>query len=183
YIGTRQLKISQILDLNAGQVLGAGTAGQPYFVKFGRTVQTGVLGPVGRNQYDALQTKLQRRFRTGIQFYTGYTFSKAIGICCDELGDNPPMIQIPSLLYLTRALEPFDRPHNFNATVVAELPFGKGKRWVNEGPLAHLAGGWSINGLLTAYSGRPFSVSASGTSLNAPGNTQRANQIKSKVEI
>ena len=35
YVGSRQLKINQRLDLNAGQVLGAGTAGQPYFVKFG----------------------------------------------------------------------------------------------------------------------------------------------------
>lgn len=183
YVGTRQLKISQILDLNAGQTLGAGTAGQPFFAKFGRTVQTGVLGPVGRNQYDSLQTKLQRRFSQGIQFNAAYTFSKAIGICCDELSDNPPAIQIPQFLYLTRAREPFDRPHNFNATVVAELPFGRGKRWAKDGVAAALAGGWSVNGLLTAYSGRPFSVSASGTSLNAPGNTQRADQIKPKVEI
>ena len=68
-------------------------------------------------------------------------------------------------------------------TVVAELPFGKGKRWAKEGVLARLAGGWSVNGLLTAYSGRPFSVSASDASLNAPGNIQRANQVKPKVEI
>jgi hypothetical protein len=105
-------------------------------------VQTGVLGPVGRNQYDGLQTKLQRRFSSGIQFNAAYTFSKAIGICCDELSDNPPAIQIPSLFYLTRALMPFDRTHNFNTTVVAELPFGKGKRWLNDGVLAQLAGGW-----------------------------------------
>ena len=31
YVGTRQLKISQTLDLNAGQVLGAGRNGQPFF--------------------------------------------------------------------------------------------------------------------------------------------------------
>lgn len=183
YIGTRQLKISQILDLNAGQVLGAGTAGQPFFSRFGRTVQTGLLGPVSNNVYDALQTKLQRRLSNGIQFNAAYTFSKALGICCDELSDNPPAIQIPSLLYLARSLMPYDRTHNFNTTVVAELPFGKGKRWAQEGVAAALAGGWSINGLFTSYSGRPFSVSAAGTSLNAPGNTQRADQIKPQVAI
>src|SRR5262245_56176031 len=98
YIGTRQLKISQTLDLNAGQVLGAGTAGQPFFAKFGRTVQTALLTPVGRNQYDALQAKLQRRFSDGIQINAAYTFSKAIGICCDELSDSLPAIQIPQYL-------------------------------------------------------------------------------------
>jgi len=183
YAGTRQLKISQTLDLNAGQILGAGTAGQPFFAKFGRTVQTAVLTPVGRNQYDALQTRIHRRFSNGVQFSAGYTFSKAIGICCDELSDSTPAIQIPSLLYLARALEPFDRTHNFNMTVVAELPFGKGKRWLTDGWAAALAGGWTINGLMTSYSGRPFSVSASDASLSAPGNVQRANQIKPDVQI
>ncbi|HKQ75974.1 MAG TPA: TonB-dependent receptor [Blastocatellia bacterium] len=183
YIGTRQLKISQTLDLNAGQILGAGRNGQPFFAKFGRTVQTALLTPVGRNQYDSLQTKLQRRFSNGIEMNVAYTFSKAIGICCDELSDSLPAIQIPQFMGLARALEPFDRPHNFNTTVVAGLPFGRGKRWAKDGVLAHLAGGWSVNGLLTAYSGRPFSVSASDASLNAPGNVQRANQVKPKVEI
>jgi hypothetical protein len=37
YVASRQIHISQILNLNAGQVLGAGQAGQPYFQKFGRT--------------------------------------------------------------------------------------------------------------------------------------------------
>lgn len=182
YIGARQLKISQTLDLNAGQVFGAGAAGQPFFSRFGRTVQTALLTPVGRNQYDSLQTKIQRRFG-GVQFNAAYTFSKAIGICCDELSDSLPAIQIPQYLYLARSREPFDRPHNFNTTVVAELPFGKGKRLVRDGVLSKFAGGWSVNGLLTAYSGRPFSVSASDASLNAPGNTQRADQIKSEVQI
>jgi hypothetical protein len=39
-----------------------------------------------------------------------------------------------------------------------------------------------VNGLFVAYSGNPFSVSASGASLNTPGNTQRANQVKSSVQ-
>ena len=46
-----------------------------------------------------------------------------------------------------------------------------------------LAGGWQLNGLIAAYSGTPFTVSASGTSLNAPGNSQRANLVKSNVAI
>ena len=183
YVGTRQLKISQTLDLNAGQVLGAGTAGQPFFSKFGRTVQTAILTPVGRNQYDALQTRIQRRFTSGIQFSAGYTFSKALGFCCDELSDSTPAIQIPSYFYLARSLEPFDRTHNFNLTMVAELPFGRTKEWLKEGWGAALAGGWSVNALMTSYSGRPFSVSASDASLNAPGNIQRANQIKPEVAI
>ena len=37
YVATRQRDINQIMDANAGQVIGAGNAGRPLFVKFGRT--------------------------------------------------------------------------------------------------------------------------------------------------
>ena len=56
-----------------------------------------------------------------------YTWSKVIGICCDELSDNPPRVQALNYFYLNRALMPYDRTHNFNASFVAELPFGTGK--------------------------------------------------------
>ena len=46
-----------------------------------------------------------------------------------------------------------------------------------------LVSGWQLNSLLSRYSGTPFSVSASGTSLNATGNTQRADQVKPTVAI
>ena len=76
YVGSRQVKINQRLDLNAGQVLGAGTAGQPYFAKFGRTTATELLTPIGHNKYDSLQTSLQRRMSQGVSVNFNYTFSK-----------------------------------------------------------------------------------------------------------
>jgi hypothetical protein len=78
---------------------------------------------------------------------------------------------------------PYDRPHNFNASFIWEMPFGRNKRWASSGIASKLAGGWQFNGLISAYSGTPFTVSASGTSLNAPGNSQRANLVKPTVQI
>ena len=49
--------------------------------------------------------------------------------------------------------------------------------------LSWLVGGWQINGILSAVSGSPFYVTSSGTSLNAPGSAQRADQVKEEVEI
>jgi hypothetical protein len=46
-----------------------------------------------------------------------------------------------------------------------------------------IVGGWQINNILSFYSGTPFSVTASGTSLNAPENDQRADQVVEDVEI
>ena len=64
----------------------------------------------------------------------------------------------------------------------AELPFGARKRWASGGISRFILGGWQVNGLLAAYSGPPFSVTADGTSLNAPGNAQTADQVKASVQ-
>ena len=40
-----------------------------------------------------------------------------------------------------------------------------------------------MNGVFAAYSGRPFNLTASGTSLNMPGNAQTPDQVKDNVEI
>jgi hypothetical protein len=184
YVATRQSEINQILDLNAGQTPGLGNAGRPLFVQFGRTAHSGLLTNVGWSRYDSLQTSLRRRLAQGVQATLSYTWSKSFGICCDTLSDNPPQVQAMEYFDLNRARLNFDRPHNFQASFVAELPFGPGKPFVNGPGLASaLAGGWQVNALVSAYSGAPFSVTAADTSLNMTGNVQRADQVKSDVEI
>ena len=67
---------------------------------------------------------------------------------------------------------------------VAELPFGSGKRFLHDGGIASaLAGGWQVNGLFGAYSGKPFSVTSDATSLQMNGSNQMADQIKPEVTI
>jgi TonB-dependent receptor-like protein/carboxypeptidase family protein len=184
YVGSRQRDINQIMDANAGQVLGAGNAGRPLFVGFGRTGSTGILSNPGWSNYDSLQTSLTRRMANGFQVTAAYTFSKALGICCDQLSDGSPRIQALQYFKLNEALLPDDRPHNFQASFVAELPFGAGKPLLHNGGIAAaVAGGWQVNGLFGAYSGKPFSVSADGTSLQLNGSNQMADQIKPTVAI
>jgi hypothetical protein len=185
YVGTRQRDINQILDQNAGQIPGAGNAGRPYFLKFGRTVETARLTNVGWNNYDSLQSSLQRRLAKGVSLNMAYTYSKTFGICCDLLSDNPPVVQATDYFELAEARLNIDRPHNFQTSVVAELPFGPDKPFLNssDGIVSALVRGWQVNGLLSAYSGAPFSISADGASLNMTGSTQQADQIKSDVAI
>lgn len=42
--------------------------------------------------------------------------------------------------------------------------------------------GWQINGIFSAYQGRPYTLTASGAALNMPGNLQTPDQIKPTVE-
>src|SRR5205814_8938275 len=75
------------------------------------------------------------------------------------------------------------RTHNFQTYTVYELPFGRGRKWANRGVAAAIAGGWTVNTILSRMSGTPFSVTSSGTSLNAPGNTQTADLVLPTVQI
>ena len=182
YVGTRGVAIPQEFNANAGQV-GGGTASQPFNQLYGNTANVYYITEVNHTHYDALQTNLQRRFSQGILANFSYTFSKNTGICCNDIADQPPAINLPQYFKLARSLEPFDRTHHFTASLAAELPFGRNKAFLHDGIAAKIAGGWQLNTLIAAYSGKPFSVTTSGTALNAPGNTQRADQIKPTVEI
>ncbi|HZQ54252.1 MAG TPA: TonB-dependent receptor [Bryobacteraceae bacterium] len=183
YVGDRQIKQLQVMNVNAGAVPGAGTAGEPLFQRFGRTGSSGLIENYGRNSYDSLQTKLIKSYSNGLTLNATYTFSKALALCCDTLSDKNPAIQAPQYRNLNKALWAANRTHMFAMSSVYQLPFGPGKTWLTHGFAGTIARGWQIQGILTMYSGQPFSVSADGTSLSAPGNTQRANQVKQKVAI
>jgi hypothetical protein len=184
YVGTRQRDINQILDANAGQVIGAGNAGRPLFQRFGRTGATGILTNPGWSNYDALQTSVTRRLSQGVQTTISYTRARAFGICCDTLSDNPPQVQALEYFHLNEARLPHDRPHNLQASFVVELPFGRGRSVLNDGGAASaILGGWQVNGLFSAYSGSPFTVTSAATSLDMPGSNQMADQVSSTVQI
>jgi hypothetical protein len=91
---------------------------------------------------------------------------------------------IPEYYDLNRSVSGLDRRHNLQFTNIVSLPFGRGQKWLNDGGiLSAIAGNWQTNSIIAVMSGRPFSVTASANSLNAPGNTQRADQVKPEVEI
>jgi hypothetical protein len=182
YVATRQVRQFGFLNLNWAPI-GTGTAGQQLYKPFGRSATTQVISPIGGSHYDSLQARLQRRFGAGFLMQTAYTWSKCITTSGPENSDGMPRIAIPEFYGLNRSVCNIDRTHNLRISYIAELPFGKGKRYLKEGILLPaLLGGWQLNGLLSFYSGGPFSVTASGTSLNAPGSSQRADQVKANVQ-
>jgi Carboxypeptidase regulatory-like domain len=183
YVGTRQIDQLGFKELNWSPI-GGEQAGRQLNQKFGRTGQTRLIAPIGDSQYDALQARLDRRFANGIQMGVSYTLSKSTGIAGNPNSDGALRINIPEYYDLNKGLSDFDRTHNLNITSIVELPFGPERRWLNDGGVvSQIVGGWQVNNILSFYSGTPFSVTASGTSLAAPENDQRADQVKSDVQI
>jgi hypothetical protein len=184
YVATRTVGQAGSFDVNAGRP-GLGTAGQPLNVRFpGRNAPTTLYDGFANSHYDSLQTSLKRRFSNGLQMQANYTWSKAMGLV-NLGGDNDSGLAIndPAFRNLNRAVLNIDTPHNIQFSGGYELPLGKGRRWLSDNRLASaFAGGWQLSWLFGAFSGTPFSVTASGTSLNAPNNTQRADQVKAEVK-
>jgi hypothetical protein len=181
YVATRTVRELAFLDLNAGQVLGAGKAGQPLYSLFGRDAMTGFILPVGTGHYDSLQAQLQRRFSQGLGLTVNYTWSKAINAV--YASDYSPAIQALQYLNMNRSMTGFDRTHNLQIMNIWQLPFGTGKRWLGSSGRAvnAVVSGWQVNSLISIMSGVPFTVYASGN-LNMPGNTQTADQVKPSVK-
>jgi hypothetical protein len=182
YVGTRQKDQLGFRELNWSPI-GGGTAGRQ-LARFGRTAQTRVVAPIGDSDYNALQTRLDRRFSNGFQLGVSYTLSKSMGIEGAPNSDGIAAIKIPEFYHLNRAISSFDRTHNVQISNIVELPFGQGRRWLNGGGIgAAIASGWQINNILSFYSGTPFNVTSSGTSLDAPESDQRADQVVADVTI
>ena len=183
YVGTRQVDQLGYRELNWAPI-GGGQAGRQLFRAFGRDAQTRLVAPVGNSHYHSLQSRLERRFANGFQLQANYTWSRSMGIAGNDDSDGTPRISIPEFYHLNRALSSFDRTHALHILGIAELPFGKGRRWLNTGGLlSGIVGGWQMNHAISFYSGTPFTITASGTSLNAPGNSQMADQVKPEVKI
>jgi Carboxypeptidase regulatory-like domain/TonB dependent receptor len=182
YVGSASVRGFAFLDINASQIPGSGNDGRPLFDKFGRTSATREWDGRTHSNYHSLQATLNRRFTNGLLIKSAYTFSKAI--------DEAPYsdwtefrYNASSVFSRNRALADHDVPHNFQLGVLYELPFGEGKKWATTGTSSAILGGWQLNGLFAAYSGRVFNLTASGASLNMPGNAQTPDQVKDNVEI
>ena len=182
YVGSASVRGFAFLDINASQIPGSGNDGRPLFAKFGRTTTTREWDGRTHSNYHSLQATLNRRFTNGLLIKSAYTFSKAI--------DQAPYSDWTEFRYnaasafsRNRALADHDVPQNFQLGVLYELPFGEGKKWATTGASSAILGGWQLNGLFAAYSGRVFNLTASGASLNMPGNAQTPDQVKDNVEI
>jgi outer membrane receptor protein involved in Fe transport len=179
YVGSHSVHLLADYDVNAGSP-GSGTAGLPFAAQFGRTIPTNMWDGYLSSNYHSLQVAVNRSFAKGLMLKGAYTLAKAIDYTDDDgwaaVGWNwAPVFQ------RNRAVAGFDRTHTLQMGWLYELPMGKGKMLAKSGPAAWVLGGWQVSGIMSAYTGTPFTVGAPGSSLNAPNNSQTADQVNTTV--
>ena len=138
----------------------------------------------GNSIYHGLLFSTEKRFTNGLSFLLSYTFRRPLKTGSPALDSTPAgsdQPQDPRNLRLERGLSPHDVRSRFIYSYVYELPFGKGKRFVNSAPRALdlLLGGWQTNGVASLQTERrtltfinSFDVSNTGTS-NPRANESR----------
>jgi len=142
-----------------------------------------LLGNLGESNYNALQVELRRRFSGGLLLQANYTFQKTL----DNISPGNPGInsedqtRVAAFLdnqnqHLDYGRADFDQTHVFNLNAVYDLPFGKGKSFLNNGSGAvdRLMGGWQLGGILRINTGTPLTIVDPRGTLNRVGRA--ANQ-------
>lgn len=112
----------------------------------------------GYSKFHMLQMRFERRFSSGLQFLTNYSFSKFTE-ATDRLNSGDFQLQ--------RRIADEDRPHRFVFSGSYELPFGKGKRFLSgvRGGLDRAVNGWQLNTIYTTQAGPPIDWSTNLTYL------------------
>jgi hypothetical protein len=133
---------------------------------------------MGNSSYNALLWKVEKRFSKGLSFLSAFTWSHTIDDFLETnnntTGDGAV---VPWNIELNRGNSYSDIRRQWAFSAAYELPFGRGKTWLNRGGFLNaVAGGWQLASLVTLRSGIPFTVVTSGGITNA-GGADRPNRI------
>ena len=123
--------------------------------------------------YDAFQAKLERRFGNW-QMMTSYTFSKSLARLHQRQIFSQPGPQNAYDISGERFIAQADQPHVLNILNSFDLPFGKGRKYLNRGGVVDaVLGGWTIAAAQRYFSGNVAPANANNSLSNALFNSQK----------
>ncbi|MEO6403571.1 MAG: TonB-dependent receptor [Vicinamibacteria bacterium] len=132
----------------------------------------------GESSYSGVDVGLERRFKTGYSFGVAYTLGNSKDNTSEQLSTQGSNSFPQNSRDTTNWYGPsdYDVRHRVAVNFVAELPFGKGKKYAQSGIGNTLFGGWTLSGIYTFRTGRPFTVNQSGNNVGT-NMTGLPNQI------
>jgi Carboxypeptidase regulatory-like domain len=183
YVGSRGHKLLSDLLFNYRQPAAAGgtTAQRNAAKMFPALGGVVIQSDNGDSWYHSATFKLTQRLSRGASFFTSYTYSKSLdtdsfgatGTNASATGQNPFDKRID-----LKGRSDHDLRHRFVFSGVAELPFGKGHRFLDQdGPVNAIVGGWSLAAILTVQSNSPLTPVLSTANLDTGKNTGQRPQL------
>jgi hypothetical protein len=148
--------------ITTGSLAGATISRSQSLRPFPDYLNVGILANHGASStYHSFQFTAERRYSNGLSALISYTNSKLIDDSQTIAGGGGGAgdFRIGRLnRRLDRAIDEFDISQRLVVSAVYELPFGKGKRFLQSGLLNYIAGGWQANTIVTLQTGTPLVV-------------------------
>ncbi len=157
---TRHLRVSYAANQYPGIIPAEGNSQlyQPFY-DFGNIIE---VTNEGIGDYNSLQAKIDKRFSRGLSFLTGYSWSHSLDDAVQPIqGTDGGQAGNPAFLGLKfeYGASATDVRNRFTFSPQYELPFGKGKRFLNNGRLVDaLAGGWKSSAIFQVQTGTPIAL-------------------------
>jgi hypothetical protein len=167
YVGSEG---AHLLTLSEVNVVDPLTGTRPY-AAFG---QVSWRGNISDSNFQALSVAVKRSFSHGFLLSANYQWAHEIDDGSDGSGDGDSLVaQNVACQSCERADGIWDVRHVFNANAAYELPFGPGKRYVNQpGVWRGIVGSWELTSVAMARTGFPVNVTVDRSSSSVPdGNT------------
>ena len=134
---------NKLAGFTTNPTTGAATAVREFGPRFGE-IDYKTTG--GNDNYNSLQTTVNRRFSRGFTLGAQWTYGHSIG---NTGGSNEANTATQPLNFRAdHGNNAFDVRHSANVSAMYELPFGKGR----------LRGGWDLGGILNARTGLPMDI-------------------------
>lgn len=165
YVGSHAHHLDYPTDINAvplNFLSSNNTQYRPYTLYQG--IQTS--SNDGISNYNSLQVSVRRRLSAGLSFESNYTWAHFMD-SQDSSGwgnrSGNQNYQYANNAPLNYSNSNFDIRNAFKNRLVYQLPFGRGRKFMNKSYLLdEVLGGWQISTTNIFQSGNPFTVSVSG---------------------
>jgi carboxypeptidase family protein len=181
YLGSVGRKLESLRAFNESIPGTVGTVlqRQPY-PEFSRIQE---VDGSGKSSYNGLSVKLEKRLSGGVSFVSGYTWSKSTdNASAIRSHDGDTLFPQNSYnLAAEKALSSFHTSHRMVNSVLFELPFGKGRKFLNRGGLTNvLLGNWEFGTLFNVQTGFPLTVVTGRDLSNTGAGFDRPNVVSGK---
>ena len=124
----------------------------------------------GAGDYHSMQVKLEHRMSNGLQALISYTWSKSMddtsGHFGAENGAGGSAVQNYYDPESNRGVSGYNVPQFLSISSLYELPAGKGRRYLQSGPLSYVLGGWQLNTVAQFQSGQAYTIGVNGDIAN-----------------
>jgi Carboxypeptidase regulatory-like domain/TonB-dependent Receptor Plug Domain/TonB dependent receptor-like, beta-barrel len=121
----------------------------------------------GEASYRGVDLSFEKRMSKGYSYRASYTVGDAIDQAPEHLNASSGRPQNGRDLAAWEGPSDFDIRHRLVANFIAELPFGEGKPYLQEGAASKILGGWLVTGIYSARSGRPMTITQGNNNVGA----------------